>query len=79
LQQAQLQQQQQNSTSSLALKRAKMCAMGFFMGAVVGSTVVGIHAMMNRLPLAVAVKHAASTGGAFGTIFAVGTFIRPVS
>ena len=70
--------QQQGSTKSIAMKRAKMMAMGFMMGAVVGSTVVGLHSLMNRIPLQQALKSASGTGAAFGTIFAVGTFIRPV-
>ena len=70
---------QQNSTKAIAWKRAKMMAMGFMMGAMVGSTVVGLHSIMNRIPWQQAVKSASGTGAAFGTIFAVGTFIRPVS
>lgn len=81
LQPMQLQRHQmhaQPAEESVVMKRVKMCAMGFAMGAIVGSTVVGLHSIMNRLPRSVAIKNAASTGMAFGTIFAVGTFIRPV-
>ena len=80
-QQLALQSQQHaaaSSTSAMAWKRAKMAALGFAMGAVVGSTVVGLHATLNRIPVQLAVKSMASTGGAFGTIFAVGTLLRPV-
>ena len=80
LQSAQLAAQaQQSSAKVIAWKRAKMMALGFMMGAVVGSTVVGLHSAMNRIPLQQAIKSATGTGAAFGTIFAVGTFIRPVS
>ena len=54
-----------------------MMAMGFMMGALVGSTVVGLHSAMNRIPMQQAIKSATGTGAAFGTIFAVGTLIRP--
>lgn len=79
LQQQQQQQQSAASNSSVAMKRAKMAALGFMMGALVGSTVVGLHALLHRSPLQQAIKNAAGTGGAFGTIFAVGTFLRPTS
>lgn len=89
-QQQQLQQQQlqhqlqlqaaasaQPSTADLAKRKAKMAAFGFMMGAVVGSSVVGLHAMMNRIPLQQALKTMSGSGAAFGTIFAVGTLFRP--
>ena len=79
MQQQQLHAQQQGSTSTMVQKRMKMMAMGFVMGAMVGSTVVGLHSAMNRIPFQQAIKSASGTGAAFGTIFAVGTLIRPVA
>ena len=62
----------------MAMKRLKVAAMAFGMGALVGGTVVGLHSALNRIPAQQALRAAAGTGSAFGVIFAVGSFIRPV-
>ena len=91
LQQQQLQQQQlalqhaqhpnagaitASTTSALAKKKLKTAALAFGMGALVGGTVIGLHSVLNRIPVQQALRSAAGTGSAFGVIFAVGSVIR---
>lgn len=51
--------------------------MGFGMGMFVGSTVVTLHCLMNRVPLRGMGKQIFSSGAAFGCIFAFGSLVRP--
>jgi hypothetical protein len=73
-------QEDPNSWPAIIKRRGKTAAFGFAMGGLVGSVVVGLHYALsigvNRKTAVPMLKNMAISGGSFGTIFMVGSFIR---
>jgi hypothetical protein len=66
--------QESNSTKFKRLLKSSFLAFG--MGTFIGSSVVVLHTVMQGLPRAGLAKRALGSGVVFGSIFAVGPFIR---